>query len=168
MYERKDKAFYAVKQGNKIRFVSVASLFPLLLSNVSEDKIGDICTLIESEEYFNSSFPLSSTPIRSTFYDPSYYEKRLWRGPVWINMNWYIIEGLIKQKYIFRRKNKKLSLRIEGLIKHLSYKTSDMVSNGCFEFYHPITGKGMRISSFSWSTLGYIIQDKIKKGVIVF
>jgi glycogen debranching enzyme len=168
MYDKKDKKYYALKENKRIRFVSIASLFPLLSTHLSEEKIKEICDLIESEKYFNTPFPLASTPINSQYYDPSYYEKRLWRGPVWINMNWYIIEALLSQKKKYQKKNKKLAIRLNTLSLHLAKKTKELIANGCFEFYHPITGRGMRISSFSWSTLGYIIEEKLRCGEFEF
>ena len=92
-------------------------------------------------------------------FDPSYTEKRIWRGPSWVNTNYYIVRGLLKQ--IERLENGELGSDVHNLLERmvrLAYKiASDSVKlvkqSGFREFYHPKTGEGYRVKNFGWSTL---------------
>ena len=65
-------------------------------------------------------------------------EKRYWRGPVWINCNWIIYQGL-------KNKDKKFANKIKE-------KTINLIKkNGFFEYYSFKTGKAFGASNFSWT-----------------
>ena len=65
-------------------------------------------------------------------------EKRYWRGPVWINCNWIIYQGL-------KNKDKKFADKIKE-------KTINLIKkNGFYEYYSFKTGKAYGASNFSWT-----------------
>ncbi len=73
----------------------------------------------------------------------SFEEKRYWRGPVWINCNWIIYQGL-------KSKDKKLA-------EFIRKKTIDLVERKKFhEYYSSKTGVGMGAKNFSWSAALYL------------
>ena len=68
----------------------------------------------------------------------SYEEKRYWRGPVWINCNWIIYQGL-------KDKDKKFAQMVRS-------KTIDLVKkNGFYEYFNTMTGKAYGAKNFSWT-----------------
>ena len=70
-------------------------------------------------------------------------EKRYWRGPVWINCNWIIYQGL-------KKKDKKFAEIIRK-------KTINLVEKKKFrEYYSCKTGLGMGAKNFSWSAALYL------------
>ena len=77
-------------------------------------------------------------------------EKRYWRGPVWINCNWIIYQGL---------KNK--NIKFANQIKR---KTINLVKQKGFnEYYSCKTGKGFGASNFSWTAalfLDLMLENK--------
>ena len=86
------------------------------------------------EKYFFSSIK----PDHETF-----EEKRYWRGPVWINCNWLIYEGI-------KNKDKEYSIKIKN-------ETISLIENkGFHEYYSCNDGSVMGANNFSWSAALYL------------
>jgi mannosylglycerate hydrolase len=65
--------------------------------------------------------------------------RRYWRGPVWININWFLVRGL-----------EQLGLAAEAEV--LRVMTLELVTaSGFSEYYHPATGEPLGSREFSWS-----------------
>ena len=73
----------------------------------------------------------------------SFEEKRYWRGPVWVNCNWIIYQGL-------KNKDKKFAEIIRK-------KTINLVEKKKFrEYYSCKSGLGMGAKNFSWTAALYL------------
>ncbi len=73
----------------------------------------------------------------------SFEERRYWRGPVWVNCNWIIYQGL-------KNKDKKFAEIIRK-------KTINLVEKKNFrEYYSSKSGLGMGAKNFSWSAALYL------------
>jgi glycogen debranching enzyme len=92
-------------------------------------------SLIIGEAGYNVPFPLPSVPDKSPYFDP----RRYWRGPVWINMNWFVIVGL--QRYGFTEEAQWLRTHTLGLVEKSGFR----------EYYNPMSGEGLGATSFSWT-----------------
>ncbi len=119
---------------------SAASLIPLFLDGLPFNKA---IVLVEdhltNEHEFWTKFPVPTIAID----EPSYSDRRdsMWRGPTWITINWFLINGLKKHGF-------------ESQAIDLAQKTLNMVAHSGFrEFYSATTGKGMGAQSFSNSAL---------------
>ena len=89
---------------------------------------------ISKEKLFFSSVK----PNHNTF-----EEKRYWRGPVWINSNWIIYQGL-------KDKDKDFA-------KVLKNKTLELLEKKKFhEYYNHINGETLGANNFSWSAALYL------------
>lgn len=62
-----------------------------------------------------------------------------WRGPVWININWMLYGGLKNYGFYEDAKNLKRSI-IDLVTEH-----------GFYEYYNPLSGKGLGADDFSWT-----------------
>ncbi|MEJ2292074.1 MAG: trehalase family glycosidase [Deinococcales bacterium] len=69
------------------------------------------------------------------FYEP----RRYWRGPVWILINWMIMEGL--ERYGYRDLGERVRLDSVALMRR----------SGFYEYYDPRDGSPAGASDFSWS-----------------
>jgi mannosylglycerate hydrolase len=70
---------------------------------------------------------------------PDFDPHRYWRGPVWININWFLVRGL-----------ERLGLAAEA--EELRRMTLRLVqTSGFSEYYHPSTGEPLGSPEFSWS-----------------
>ncbi len=57
-----------------------------------------------------------------------------------------------------------LSLRLNEKALQIARKSGELVKkSGLREFYNPESGKGMRVDNFAWSTLAYLLVDKISE-----
>jgi glycogen debranching enzyme len=65
--------------------------------------------------------------------------RRYWRGPVWINVNWFLIRGL-----------ERAGLKAEAEeLRRLTLRLVDR--SGFSEYYEPSTGEPLGSDTFSWS-----------------
>jgi glycogen debranching enzyme len=71
--------------------------------------------------------------------EPAWEPRRYWRGPVWVILNWFIIEGLRRYKY-------------DDLAERISQDTLALIEAGGFrEYYDPRDGTGCGSTDFSWT-----------------
>ena len=78
-------------------------------------------------------------------------ERRYWRGPVWINTNWLIIDGLRRYGY---------NDHAEALIE----SSLELVEQGKFnEYFNPLTGDPLGAPNFSWTAAVVLDWLKAKK-----
>lgn len=143
-WDENDKIFYNLdSEHKKIKRLTISSLCPLILDNVPERMLHGLMGHLRDPEEFWTPYPLPSVARNDSVFDPKHGFYCNWRGPVWINMNWLIIRGLVKHGY-------------EETAKEIAEKTRAMVEREGFrEFYNPLTGKGLRkpTKNFGWSTL---------------
>jgi glycogen debranching enzyme len=70
---------------------------------------------------------------------PAFDPVRYWRGPVWINVNWFLVRGL-----------ERLGMHSEAeALRALTLQLVDRF--GFSEYYHPASGRPLGSDSFSWS-----------------
>jgi hypothetical protein len=62
-----------------------------------------------------------------------------WRGPVWINVNWFLMRGL--ERYGYHEHARRLRRTIIDLCQN----------EGFYEYFDPLTGMGHGSDFFSWS-----------------
>jgi glycogen debranching enzyme len=77
-----------------------------------------------------------------TSYDrrgPGFSRHRYWRGPVWVNVNWLLMRGLVRQGE--QRAARRLLAATLALVGE----------HGFWEYYDPETGEGLGSERFSWT-----------------
>jgi hypothetical protein len=102
----------------------------------------------------NDGFGLSDehiTPIPSyDVHGSGFSEERYWRGPVWININWFLMKGLEAYGY-------------EEHAEHLRRTIIELCwKEGFHEYFDPTSGEGLGSILFSWSAallLDVLIDD---------
>ena len=67
-------------------------------------------------------------------------ESMIWRGPVCMNLNWFLVRGLRGRGYD----------ELAGALASRSVRAVE--ANGFREFYSPASGRGMRGTNFGWAT----------------
>ncbi len=82
--------------------------------------------------------------------DAAFSPNRYWRGPVWINLNWLLSQGLRHYGY-------------EAEARWLRQCSIELVErSGFYEYFNPDTGKGLGSANFSWTAallLDLLMQD---------
>jgi glycogen debranching enzyme len=83
----------------------------------------------------SAPWAVTSVSKASRAFDP----RRYWRGPVWVNLNWFLIRGLVRYG-------------LDDVAEELRGLTLSLVATSGFaEYYHPSTGEPLGSRDFSWS-----------------
>ena len=97
-----------------------------------------VANMLDTEK-FNTFVPLGTVSQDSESFAPDKY----WRGPVWLDQAMYGIEAL--QNYGYQKEARELAYKIfdhaQGLLDDEPIR----------ENYHPLNGKGLHTTNFSWS-----------------
>lgn len=118
--------------------LTIGSVSPMLLG---ADFQGASALKTTLKECFQTPFGLPSVSPQSPDFDPVCY----WRGPTWVNINWFFSRFLGAE---FRDKTLKLVER-----------------NGFWEYFHPVTGKGLGADRFTWTAALVLDLLDLQKGV---
>jgi Glycosyl hydrolase family 63 C-terminal domain len=114
---------------------TIAGFLPLYAGVVPDDRVDKMIKMMFSPRYW-SRYGVSSVPIDS----PNFMPRCYWQGPVWININWLIADGL--ERYG----------RLDAA-ETLRQSTIDVIaaSGGMHEYYSPLDGSGAGSNRFSWT-----------------
>ena len=139
-YRENEKLFYSYdyKNHNLIKIDTISNYF-ILFADLKNNKINS--NIIEKLKKYNSEKDFIFTTVNPK--DPSFEEKRYWRGPIWINTNWMIYQGL---------KNKDKDFAI-----YLKNKTLKLLEERKFyEYYNHKNSECLGANNFSWSAALYL------------
>ena len=70
--------------------LSSAGFLPLLCGTPSQAQACALAAHLENPATFGTALPIPSIAACNQ----QYYSKDMWRGPVWININWFVARGL--------------------------------------------------------------------------
>lgn len=118
-----------------IKIPSIATLLPLYSGSIPKEQASKLVHLMNDSHFFGSKFPVPTVPLNSPWFKQHTY----WQGPVWINTNWLIIDGLIRYGFTDEAK----------LIKNKSIEL--MQNSGFSEYFSPLDGSAAGANNFSWS-----------------
>jgi len=125
---------YDVDLGDHIPVATSAGFLPFYAGIVPLDKLPALANTLQFW-LDQVKFGVPSTDPT----DPAFQENAYWRGPLWINMNWMISEGL--KDYGLD----KLSQRI------IDDSMAVIQKEGFWEYFNPLTAKGLGANNFSWT-----------------
>jgi hypothetical protein len=119
--------------------VYVAANFVPLYAGIPDE--GRARSMVDSLE--NTGFGLSDESIMPVpsydRYGFAFFPTRYWRGPVWTNINWFLMRG--QERYGYERQAKRLQNTIVSLCR----------DEGFYEYFDPVTGAGHGSDLFSWT-----------------
>ncbi len=147
LYNKKKNNFFNLdlKNKKKITIPSITHYF-ILFADLKDKILNN--KIIKNLKKHSSKEKYLFSSIKSNH--QKFEEKRYWRGPVWINCNWIIYQGL---------KNKDIKFA-----KQIKKKTIDLVKQKGFnEYYSCKTGEAFGASNFSWTAslfLDLILENK--------
>ena len=139
-YKEEEQSFfsYDFKNHNLIKVDAISNYF-ILFANLDNKDINN--KIINKLKKNNSQSEYFFTTVNPK--DKTFEETRYWRGPVWINSNWIIYQGLINKDKNFSE-----------LLKN---KTLELLENKKFhEYYNFKNGDCLGANNFSWSAALYL------------
>ncbi len=71
---------------------AVSGFLPLLLDAIPDDHVAGLVSHLSNPETFAAAFPVPSVSLD----DPA-WSTDMWRGPTWINFDYLVIQGLLRQ-----------------------------------------------------------------------
>jgi len=147
LYNHKKNIFFNIdlKNKKKINIPSITHYF-ILFADLKDKVLNN--KIIKNLKKHSSKEKYLLSSVKSNH--QKFEEKRYWRGPVWINCNWIIYQGL---------KNKNIKFA-----KQIKRKTINLVKQKGFnEYFSCKTGKGFGATNFSWTAalfLDLILENK--------
>jgi len=147
LYNQKKNIFFNIDLRNKkkINIPSITHYF-ILFADLKNKVLNN--QIIKNLKKHSSKEKYLLSSVKSNH--QKFEEKRYWRGPVWINCNWIIYQGL---------KNKNIKFA-----KQIKRKTINLVKQKGFnEYFSCKTGKGFGATNFSWTAalfLDLILENK--------
>ena len=136
-----DSDEFVSKDLNTNKDISIPSItnYFTLIADLKNDKLNKKIINNLKNHNLNEKYIFSTIkPDHQTF-----EEKRYWRGPIWINCNWIIYQGI-------KNKDKDYSITIKN-------ETISLIDNkGFHEYYSCNDGSVMGANNFSWSAALYL------------
>lgn len=130
--------------GRKIEVQTSSGFMPLLCKAADDDQARAIYSQLESVSFCkmhdHSCFSIPNYDLYGVDFDADNY----WRGPVWINTNWLLMNGL--QRYGFHEKAASVREDIIELVRRW----------GFHEYFDPYEGIGYGTDNFSWTAALFI------------
>ncbi len=137
---------YLKSKENKSKIRSAAMFF-VLLADIDFDADSLIKNHLLNDKEFATRYPVPTVSIDTPLINPDEY----WRGNTWININWFIVQGLIRRG--FKTIARKLINRTLSLVRKSGFR----------EYYNPFNGKGLGAINFGWSTLSLDLYESYNK-----
>ncbi|WP_230204989.1 amylo-alpha-1,6-glucosidase [Parafrankia elaeagni] len=123
------------RTGGLLPHPTIASFLPLYAGVVPDSEVDGMVEQLMSPRYW-AKYGIASVPTD----DPAFLPRCYWQGPVWVNMNWLIADGLDR----YGRREAADAIR---------RNTVDVIrsSGSMFEYYSPLDGSGAGSNRFSWT-----------------
>jgi len=121
--------------GELVMQPSISTFLTLYAGTIPKERAEKLVGLLSKRGAYKSIWPVPSVPANSEYFDP----ERYWQGPVWVNMNWLIIQGL--RRYGFDKEADVLRDRTLELV----------AKSGYHEYFNPLDGTGLGAKNFSWT-----------------
>jgi glycogen debranching enzyme len=131
---------YDLRSGTSIPVSTSCTFMPLFAGLPSPEQARRLVEehLLDPDEYAPGG-DVNHRVTTTAKSEPTWEARRYWRGPVWVIMNWFIIEGLRRYGY-------------DELAGDIRQDTLGLIETSGFrEYYDPRDGSGCGSTDFSWS-----------------
>lgn len=119
------------------------ALLPLLTGRLPDAMRDTLVAQLHDTRDFYPLWPVPTVALSDPEFDPN----RMWRGPTWLNVNWLLVEALIRSN-------------CHEKAQELAEQTLDMVihGRGLHEYWNPYTGSRAAgaTTCFSWSAALFV------------
>ena len=135
--------FRARAAGEPVPSDAIVGLMPLLTGLLPAPVATALVAALDDPQRYGTPWGLPTVAAG----DPDFSPERMWRGPVWINTNALVAEGLTASGYAARARA--LAEQTVALVIH---------AGGPSEYFHPFTGEKAptATTAFGWSAALFI------------
>lgn len=135
--------FRARAAGAPVGTDAIVGLMPLLTGRLPADVRDALVAALDAPSRYGTPWGLPTVAAG----DPDFSPERMWRGPVWVNTNTLVTEGLAASGLAERARE--LAERTVALVIH---------GGGPHEYFNPLTGEKARTATtaFGWSAALFI------------
>ena len=140
LYDPRTGMFHALDllTGERSPARCIAGLLPLILPDLPHEVAAALVAQACSDR-FGLAERMALPPPSYDRTAPDFDSLRYWRGPVWINVNWLLWQGLVRHGY-------------DALAAALRHSMLEVVArHGCAEYFDPVAGTGIGSPEFSWT-----------------
>jgi glycogen debranching enzyme len=124
--------------GERVASDAIVGFMPLLTGELPAPVLDSLEAALADPARYATPWAVPTVSVA----DPDFSPERMWRGPVWVNTNRLIVEGL-------RRSGR------PGLAREVAERTVALVvhGGGPHEYFNPETGRKARTATtaFGWS-----------------
>jgi glycogen debranching enzyme len=142
-YDETQGLFWATQNDAPIPVVTPFNLYPLWTGHLPESITTRLIQHLIDPKEFWGEFAVPTVARNDRHYDPN----TMWRGPIWTNINYFLIEALTGVGRI-------------SLARELRKKTLDLIAGqqDIYEYYNPETGQPPERAAhiFGWSSAVFI------------
>ncbi|MBL7045017.1 MAG: hypothetical protein ISR98_00235 [Parcubacteria group bacterium] len=141
LWNTENKLFYDfdLNSNDYIKVQTAGALIPLATGILSEQQIQDIVGHMNTRDFCGDGSCIIDLVPSNSINEETFDDDHYWRGPIWINVNWFMWKGF--KEYNMKYSAKSFKERILNLIENA----------GFWEYYSPLTGKGTGAKDFSWT-----------------
>ncbi|MFE5672751.1 amylo-alpha-1,6-glucosidase [Agromyces sp. NPDC056523] len=135
--------FRSLAAGRPVASDTIVGLMPLLTGGLPEAIVETLVTALDDPRRFATRWPIPTVAVGDPDHDP----QRMWRGPVWVNTNALVADGLERSGHPDRART--LAERTLELVMH---------AGGPHEYFDPNTGERAAgaTTAFGWSAALFI------------
>ena len=83
----------------QVKILTASSLFPLILEDLPAEVAARLVGHLTDESEFWLPYPVPSVAATEATFDPHFTTQAIFRGPSWVNLNWYLTNGLRRHGY---------------------------------------------------------------------
>lgn len=123
----------------QIPSTTIAGLLPLMTGLLSARRVNGMIRALDQANFCGQK--ACAVPLAPSvgIQQPTFNHELYWRGPIWVNINWFLWRAL----------------RLYGFDDRAKHQADHMLQlihdQGFYEYYSPKTGAGLGARNFSWT-----------------
>jgi glycogen debranching enzyme len=143
LWDASSRSFRARAAGVPVSSDAITGLMPLLTGRLPSDVVDALVAALDDPQRYGTPWGLPTVAAG----DPDFSPTRMWRGPVWVNTNTLVAEGLAASGRADRAAA--LIEQTAALVQH---------AGGPHEYFNPLTGEKAptATTAFGWSAALFV------------
>ena len=141
LWNAENKFFYDfdLNTNDYIKVKTAGALIPLATGILSKEQVDNIYEHIKSSDFCGDGSCAMELVPSNAIDEETFDHDHYWRGPIWVNINWFLWKGF-----------KEYEMKDEA--DHIKRHLIELLEKDHFsEYYSPLTGESEGAKNFSWT-----------------